>query len=322
MNISSGFFSKLKNHPKKVIFAAGEEYAMVKAAMQWCHDGYGEAILIGNTHQVSSMCEKIGDMPESKLTIIDPESNTLERYADYMYRKMQRNGMTRQECFNKIRFNSTLFASCMLAHDEADAVVDGLSQGYLNTLENITQIIDKRENRVMFALSMMAKQDKILFLADTAINELPDSETLAKIACQAAEEVRYLGREPRVAFISFSTFGAPKRKESSKVTEAVKILDKMKVDFEYDGEMAANVAINENLLKLYPFCKLSGPANILIMPALHSAHISSKLLQEFGGVTLVGPILCGLSRRVQIVQMGSSASDVLHSAAISAMLKE
>jgi malate dehydrogenase (oxaloacetate-decarboxylating)(NADP+) len=128
MNISSGFFSKLKSDPKKVIFTAGEEPAMVKAAMQWCYDGYGEAVLIGNQHKIAAMCEKVGEMPENKLTIIDPDISTSERYADYMYRKMQRNGMTRQECFNKIRFNKTLFAASMLAHDEADAIVDGDTQ--------------------------------------------------------------------------------------------------------------------------------------------------------------------------------------------------
>lgn len=314
-SITNNFFSRLRNNRKKVIFA-DDSIAMVKAALEWCKNGYGEAIIVGEENKVYQVISK----EENKIQVINPAKVAAEQYIEFLYKRMQRKGMTEADCKKYITNDLTLFGASMLANGEADAMVAGLAHGYLSTLESVTKVIDRADNQPLFTLSILSKPDKVLFMADTAINELPTAETLADIAVQAAEEVRNLGYDPRVAFISFSTFGNPKRKESQKMREAVAILDKRKVNFEYDGELAANVAINQSLLKLYPFCRLSKPANILIMPALHSAHISSRLLQEFGGATLIGHILCGLSKRVQIVQMGSSATDILNSAAISAVL--
>jgi len=314
--ITNIFFSNLINNKKKIIFA-DDNPAMVKAANEWAKNGYGDAILVGKKSKINAILSST----DERVKIIDPEKiGERQEYIEFLYKKMQRQGMNKSDCRNELISDFTLFGASMLVNGEADGMVAGLSRGYLSILESVTKVIDKSDGQPLFAMSVLSKPDRVLFLADTAINELPSANTLAEIAIYAAEEVKALGYEPRVAFISFSTFGDPEREASQKMRDAVAILDKRKIDFEYDGEIAANVAINASLLKLYPFCRLSKPANILIMPALHSAHISSRLLQEFGGATLIGPILCGLSKKVQIVQMGASTSDILNSAAISAVL--
>ena len=314
-NITNVFFTKLYGHEKKMIFA-DDSMQMIKAATDWVSSGYGEGVVIGDEQKIKSL----SGYNAEKLVIVDPKKTKIEPYAEVLYRRKQRDGMTFDDCVNSLRSDTVLLGASLLSHKEADAMVAGFSKSYIKTLDSTTKVIDKAGNIPLFALSILAKPDKLLFIADTAINELPDSQMLADISVQAAKEVRSLGHDPRVAFISFSTFGSPKRQGSQKVRDAVAILDKSGVDFEYDGELAAHVAINESLLKKYPFCKLSKPANILIMPELHSAHICTKLLQEFGGATLVGPILCGLSKRVQIVHMDASVSDILNAAAIAAVL--
>jgi malate dehydrogenase (oxaloacetate-decarboxylating)(NADP+) len=179
-------------------------------------------------------------------------------------------------------------------------------------------VLDPNPGERMFGLSIMISHDRTVFIADSTVHELPTPEELADIACQSAAKAREMGHEPRVALLSFSNFGNPPREKALRVREAIDVLDARNVDFEYDGELAADVALNEDLRELYPFCRLSGPANILIMPALHSANISTKLLQELGGGTLVGPLLMGLQKPAQIVQMGTTVSDLVNMATFAA----
>ena len=315
----NSFFAKLELNQKTIIFSEGEEEQIIIAATQWCNNGYGSAILVGNEEVVEQKFILLNIKRSSKISITNYASNkNSESYVSYIYQKLQRKGYTMADCLNLMRRDSDVFASVILAHKEGDALITGITQPYLSVLNSVMQIIDRKEKRVAFALSALIKDGKIIFIADTAVNELPTSEMLADIAISAAEEVESMGYTPRVALISFSTFGKPMREHATRVREAVKIIDQKNVSFEYDGEMSVDVALNKTLLNSYPFCRLSEPANILIMPALHSSSISAKLLQEFGGATLVGPILSGLDRPVQILQNNASILDILGAAAIAA----
>ncbi|MCE3232623.1 MAG: tme, partial [Rickettsiaceae bacterium] len=200
-----------------------------------------------------------------------------------------------------------------------DAMVTGLTRNYYDSLEDVLKVVDNKPGKMVFGLSMMIAKGRTVFISDTTVNELPTPDELADIAIQTAEEARNMGHEPRVAMLSFSNFGSLMRDRSCEIREAVEILDSCDVDFEYDGEMGPDVALNAELMKLYPFCRLSGPANVLVMPALHSANISSKLLQELGGGTVIGPMLIGLERPVQIARMGSTVSEILNMAAFAAI---
>jgi malate dehydrogenase (oxaloacetate-decarboxylating)(NADP+) len=205
-----------------------------------------------------------------------------------------------------------------VATGDADAMVTGLTRSFGVAVDDITRVIDERPNELLMALTMVIVRGRTVFIADTNVHELPSSEQLADIACQAAAKARSFGHEPRVALMSFSNFGNPLREKAERIRHAVEVLDSRDVDFEYDGEMSADVALDPEVRKHYPFCRLSGPANVLVMPALHSANISYKLLQRFGGGSVIGPILMGLEKPAQIVQMGATVSDLVNAAAIAA----
>jgi malate dehydrogenase (oxaloacetate-decarboxylating)(NADP+) len=206
----------------------------------------------------------------------------------------------------------------MLASGDGDALVSGMTRGYHTTLSEINQVIDVKNHSTSLGIAILISHSRNIFIADAAINENPSAKELADIACQAAEVVAAIGYKPRVALISFSNFGNMQSTNLEKMQDALKELQLRNVNFEFEGEMSPEVALNENLLKLYPFARLSGPANILVMPDLASASIASKLIDEMGGGILVGPILCGLEKPVQIVHMGSSVSDIINSAAFAA----
>lgn len=320
ITITNFLFEELKANPKKMIFAAGEEECMINAALQWTTQKYGEAVLVGDESVIKASLKKMESENVDGITITNYESNqNINKYTDHLYHRLQRQGYRYEDCVNLIKNNSTVLAAEMLQHGEANSMVAGLTKGYITTLNDVSKVIDKKQGEILFTLSALVRKGKMIFLADTAINEEPTATELADIAIQSAKEVRNLGHEPRVAFVSFSTFGNPMREGSSKIRDAVKIMDSRIVDFEYDGELAANVSLNEDSLKLYPFCRLSKPANILIMPGLLTAHIASKLLHEFAEAVLIGPILCGTDKNIQICQMGASLSDILNSAAIAAV---
>jgi malate dehydrogenase (oxaloacetate-decarboxylating)(NADP+) len=206
----------------------------------------------------------------------------------------------------------------MVALGDADAMVTGVTRNYSVALEDVRRVIDPKPGHRVIGLSMILSRGRIVLVADTAITEMPTSQGLAEIAIEAAGVARRMGYEPRVAMLAFSTFGHPQGERSARVIEAVKILDQRRVDFEYDGDMAADVALNPAAAAAYPFCRLTGPANVLIMPAFHSASISTKLLQELGGATVIGPMLVGLDRAVQIAPLGAKDTQLVNMAAVAA----
>jgi malate dehydrogenase (oxaloacetate-decarboxylating)(NADP+) len=206
----------------------------------------------------------------------------------------------------------------MVASGHADGMVTGLTRPYSVSLEEIRRVIDPKPGMRLMGVSIIIARGRSVLVADTNVHEMPNAQEIADIACQAANVSRRLGQEPRVALLAYSTFGNPMSERSERLREAKTLLDARKVDFEYDGEMSADVALNREVMKLYPFCKLQEPANVLIMPAIHSANISTKLLQELGGSVVIGPLLVGLSKPVQIVPMGASVNDIVQIAAFSA----
>jgi malate dehydrogenase (oxaloacetate-decarboxylating)(NADP+) len=226
--------------------------------------------------------------------------------------------MLLRDCQRQVNLDRNVFGACMVASGDADAMVTGLTRNYTSALRDIRKVIDVRPGERLFGLTVMVARGRTVFIADTTVHELPTREELADIAIQTARTVRRMGFTPRVALLSFSTFGNRRVEKAMRVSDAVAELDRRNVDFEYDGEMSADVALDPELMSLYPFCRLTGPANILLMPALHTAHISASVLRQLGGGTVIGPILIGLMRPAQILPMNASLSDILNIAALAA----
>ena len=239
-------------------------------------------------------------------------------YVAYLYERLQRQGYLLRDVQRLVNQDRNHFAACMVALDDADAMVTGVTRNYSVALEDVRRVIDPKPGHRVIGLSLVLSRGRTVLVADTAITEMPTAEELAEIAIEAAGVARRMGYEPRVAMLAFSTFGHPQGERSARVIEAVKILDQRRVDFEYDGDMAADVALNPEAAAAYPFCRLTGPANVLIMPAFHSASISTKMLQELGGATVIGPMLVGLDRPVQIVPLGAKDSQLVNMAALAA----
>ena len=245
-------------------------------------------------------------------------SDRVDAYTDYLYSRLQRKGYLYRDCQRLVKTDRNHFAACMVALGDADAMVTGTTRNYSTAFEDIRRCIDQRPGHRVIGVSLVLSRGRTVFVADTAVHDMPTAEELADIAEEAARTARRMGYEPRVAMLAYSTFGHPEGERSERVREAVKILDKRRVDFQYDGEMAADVALNADVMEQYPFCRLSGPANVLVMPAFHSASISTKMLQELGGCTVIGPLLVGLDKSVQIASIGAKDSDIANMAAIAA----
>jgi malate dehydrogenase (oxaloacetate-decarboxylating)(NADP+) len=308
---------QVRSNPKRVVFAEGEEEKVIRAAFAFREAGYGTPILLGREDHVHETARQSGLSGIERLEIHNARlSENTARYAEFLYRRLQRRGYLQRDCQRLVNLDRNVFAACMVANGDADALVTGLTRGYSVALEGVRQVIDPKPGRRLFGLSIIVARGRTVFVADTTVHELPTSVELADIAEQSAQVARSLGHEPRVALLSFSTFGNPVGERSQRIRDAVSLLDTRDHDFEYDGDIAADVALNEELQELYPFCRLSGPANVLIMPGLHAANISSKLLQELGGGTVIGPLLIGLDKPVQIVQMGVTVSDIVNMAAL------
>ncbi|MEY3106139.1 MAG: NADP-dependent malic enzyme, partial [Pseudomonadota bacterium] len=315
-------FERVQASPQRIIFAEGEEEAVIRCAILWYKNGYGKPILVGREEHIRAvMIATLGSDKDLKELDIQNAavSGKIEQYTEFLYQKLQRKGFLYRDCARLVKHDRNIFSACMLSCGDGDAIVTGLTRSYNDTLDDILKVIPQKKEEVLCGLSVMIANGKTVFIADTTVHELPTPEELADIAIQAAKRARSMGHTPRVALLSFSNFGNPMLDQADRIRKAVAELNTRKVDFEYDGEMSADVALNQNLMQLYPFCKLSGPANVLIMPALHSANVSSKLLQELGGGLVIGPILVGLDLPVQIVQMGSSVSDILNIAAFAAI---
>ena len=310
---------RVQAHPKRIVFAEGEEEKSISAAVAWRNQGLGTPILIGREERIAQTLQGMGIGRLEGVEILNArlsEHNGL--YAAFLYHRQQRQGLLFRDCQRLVNQGRNVFAACMVAHGHADAMITGLTRTYHSSLEDVRRVIDPRAGARVFGLTVMLAKGRTVFIADSTVHELPDTKTLADIATQTARTVERIGFTPRVALLSFSNFGDPPVTRAAPMREVKVELDRRQVDFEYDGEIAADVALDPELMALYPFCRLTGPANILIMPALHSANIASKLLQQLGGGTVIGPLLVGLSKPVQIVPMNAHVSDILNMAAIAA----
>ena len=311
---------KVRENPRRVIFAEGEEEKTIRAAVQWRDNGYGTPILVGRVDRVRETMRKMSIESTDGIEIVNAAiSPHINQYVDFLYSRLQRQGYMYRDVSRMVKTDRNTFASCMLQCGHGDAMITGLTRTYMRALENVNRVIDAKDGKHLFAMDMFVMKRKTIFMSDTRVHELPSAEMLADIAEMTAAKARQFGHQPRAAFLSFSTFGNPMREKAERIRDAVKIMDSRAVDFEYDGEMSAAVALNEEMMSLYPFCRLSAPANVLIMPALHTAHVSSGLLRELGHGALIGPILVGLEKPVQIVQMNASVSDIINMAAVASM---
>ncbi|MEO3997704.1 NADP-dependent malic enzyme [Mesorhizobium sp. CAU 1732] len=313
-------YDRVRRQPKRVVFAEGEEEQVMRAAVSYVNQNLGTAILVGRDDVIKENARAAGvDLNKPGIEIINARlSRRNAVYADHLYERMQRKGFLFRDCQRLINNDRNHFAACMLALGDADAVVTGVTRNYSTVLEDIRRVIDAKPGHRVIGVSIALCRGRTVIVADTAVHDMPNAEQIADIAEEAAGFARRMGYEPRVAMLAYSTFGHPPGERSERVQEAVKILDKRRVDFEYDGEMAADVALNAKAMQQYPFCRLSGPANVLVMPAFHSASISTKMLQELGGSTVIGPLLVGLNKPVQIVSLNAKDSDLVNMAAIAA----
>ncbi|MEX2200613.1 MAG: NADP-dependent malic enzyme [Dongiaceae bacterium] len=314
-------FERVRSNPRRVVFAEGEEEKVIRAALAFRNSGYGEAVLIGREDLVRDTMKSIGIAELDGIEIHNARvSRHNKEYTDFLYARLQRHGSLYRDCARMVNNDRNVFAACMVANGDADAMVTGLTRTTWNALEEIRRVIDAKPGERIMGISMVLARGRTVLIADTLVHEVPTAEELADIAIETAAKSRQLGHEPRVALLSFSNFGNPPRERGLRVAEAVEILDKRGVDFEYDGEMQANVALDHALMRqYYPFCRLSGPANVLIMPALHSANISGLLLQQLGGGTVIGPVLVGFDKPAQIVQPGATVSEIVTAAALAAL---
>jgi malate dehydrogenase (oxaloacetate-decarboxylating)(NADP+) len=318
-NALSGIHARVRQAPKRVVFAEGEEERVIRAAIAFRSAGYGEPILIGREETVRETMARLGLAASSDLEIHNARvSDHNEQYTASLYKRLQRSGHLFRDVQRMVNQDRNVFGASMVSHGHADAMVTGVTRSFGVNHEYITRVLDPKPGQRLMTCSVVVTRSSTLFIADTNINELPDPEALADIAMQTAERARAFGHEPRVALLSFSNFGYPHREHMQRIRAGVRALDERNVDFEYDGEMNVDVALDMSLRANYPFCRLSGPANVLIMPALHSANISYKLLQAVGGGTIIGPMLLGLEKPVQIVQMNATVNDLVEAAAIAA----
>jgi malate dehydrogenase (oxaloacetate-decarboxylating)(NADP+) len=311
---------RVKAHPQRVVFAEGEEEKVIRAAIAFRNAGYGIPVLVGREDRIMSVVAALGiPLPEGIEIHNARLSHSNRRYAEYLYERKQREGFLFRDCQRLVNLDRNAFAACMVALGDADAMISGITRSTIVTLDGVMTAIDPAPGTVLFGLTLMlARRSGTVLVADTAVHERPDAATLAGIARQSAAEARKLGLEPRVAFLSFSTFGDPGGTITGPVRDAVKLLDQQGTDFEYDGEMTADVALNPQLRALYPFCRLTGPANVLVMPGLHAAHILTKAVPHLTGATTIGPLIVGLSKPVQIVNLGSSVNQILDMACFAA----
>jgi malate dehydrogenase (oxaloacetate-decarboxylating)(NADP+) len=317
--VLTGVYERLRRRPRRVVFAEGEEEQVIRAAATFVHQGLGTALLVGRERAVRETAQALGVELGGGIEIINAAlSSRNANYAAYLYERLQRQGYLQRDCQRMINQDRNHFAACIVALGDADAMVTGVTRNFSVALEDVRRCIDPKPGHRVMGVSLILARGRTVLVADTAVAEMPDAADLAEIAVEAARVARSLGYEPRVAFLAFSTFGHPPGERSERVQEAVRLLDRKRVDFEYDGDMAADVALNMELREAYPFCRLSGPANVLVMPALHAASITTKTLRELGGANVIGPMLVGLDRSVQIVPLAANDAQLVNMAALAA----
>jgi malate dehydrogenase (oxaloacetate-decarboxylating)(NADP+) len=307
-----------KAHPKRVVFAEAEEEVVLRAAIQFRDGGYGIPVLVGRQDVYDRLRDLGVEDPHSFEVHNSVNSPLVPKMVDMLYERLQRRGYLRRDCERMVNRDRNIFGALLLKMDEADAMITGVTRTYSQTMREVRRVIDPMPGRTHFGIHVLVGRSHTVFMADTTVNERPSPVELADIAEGTAAVARRMGHEPRVAFLSYSTFGNPSGNWLNNLREAVAILDQRGVDFEYEGEMAPDVALNRTVMKNYPFCRLSGPANVLVMPGLQSANLSAKLLRELGGDSVIGPMLVGTEKPVQVATMASNASELLTLAVLAA----
>jgi len=305
-------------HPKRVLFAEGEEEVVLRAAIQFRDGGYGTPVLVGRD-DVYDQLKALGvDDPQSFEVHNSRNSPLVPRMVELLYERLQRRGYLKRDVERMVNQDRNLFGALLLKMGEADAMITGVTRTYSQSMREIRRVLDPVEGQTPFGIHILVGQSHTVFMADTTVNERPSSACLADIAEGTAAVARRMGHEPRVAFLSYSTFGNPEGNWLENIREAVAILDARGVSFEFEGEMSPDVALNPKVMANYPFCRLSGPANVLIMPGLQSANLSAKLLRELGGDHVIGPMLVGMEKPVQVATMASTASELVTLAVLAA----
>ena len=313
----SNIFTKVRSSPKRVVFAEGEEDAVIRAAASFVNQDLGTAVLVGYEDRIREQAFAAGIELKKGIEIANARlSQRNSEYAQFLYDRMQRRGYLMRDCQRLINGDRNYFAATMVARGDADALVTGVTRNYHQVLGILREVIDIKPGHTLIGVSQVLSRGRAVLVADTAVHDNPNAEDLANIAEEAARVARRLGYTPRVAMLTHANFGNPPTERAARVQEATQILMKRRVDFEFDGEMAADVALNPELMNAYPFCRLSGPATVLLMPALAAASIATKMMQELGGSTVLGPILVGLDKPVQIVPFGARDTDIVNMAAI------
>ena len=310
---------RVRAQPRRVVFAEGEEEAVIRAAIAYQNVGLGQAILVGRENLIRETLCRIGADPDPGLEIHNARlSKHNPAYVEMVYKRLQRRGFLHRDAQRLVNQDRNIFGASMVAAGHADAMVTGVTRNYSIALRDISRVIDPRPGQRVIGVSVILSRGRTVFVADTTVTEMPTASELADIAEEAACVARRFGYEPRVALLSYSTFGHPQGERAEKVREAVRILDERRADFEYDGEMAVDVALNPEAKRTYPFMRLTAPANVLVMPAIHSASIGTKLLQMMGGCTVLGPLLVGTKQSVQISSLNAPVSELVNLAALAA----
>ena len=313
-------YERISPAKKRIVFAEGEEEVAIRAAVAFRNGGYGHPILLGREHRIREAMERMGldgidDLEFTNAKMSDHNTG----YISFLYKKLQRRGVLERDCQRMVNLDRNVFAACMVANGHADGLVTGLTRSFRSTFEHVTRVIDSSGGKEFAATSMLISKGRTVFVGDTSIHERPTGEQMADIAEAIAERASSMGHTPRVAFLSFTTFGSPESDIVQTSRDAVAVLDRRKVTFEYEGEMTADIALDFDLMQSrYPFSRLSGPANILVMPGLHSANISFKLMQQLGGGSVIGPMILNAEHPFQIIQMSATVNDLVNAAALAA----
>ena len=320
VTIMQGVHSYIKKKQKKIVFADGEDENTLKAAIAFKNSKLGIPILVGKEELIKKQIKKIGYNENFDIEIINSkDTNKREKYVKYLFQKLQRQkGMLEWDCDRLIRNDRVIWSSCMVACGDADAMVTGNTRRYSASLEKITQVVEPRSGEIMFGLNLIVNRGKTIFICDTSVIEYPDAKQLAEMAKSAARVVRLFGFDPKVAFLSHSTFGQPATDRTKRLSDAVEILKKEKVNFKFDGEMQPDVALEDIYKELYPFSEIVGNANVLIMPSQHSAAISYKMIKSMSRAKVIGPLLVGLGLPIEIAPLRTSTSEILNLASIAA----
>ena len=324
VTIMQGINNQIKKTQKRVVFAEGEDENTLKAAIAFKNGGLGVPILVAKKETLKERLKEIGLDENFDIEVINStDKEKRDKYVNFLFKKMQReHGLLERDCDKMVRNDRVIWGACMVSCGDADAMVTGNTRRYSSSLEKVTKVVGPRPGEIMFGLNMIVNKGKTVFVADTSVNEYPSAEELTEIAISSARVVRLFGFDPKVAFLSHSTFGQPVTKRTKHIRDAVEILKQKNVDFKFDGDMQPDVALSDQYKELYPFSEIVGNANILVMPGQHSAAISFKMMKSFGEAKVIGPLLVGLAQPIEIAPLRSSTSDIINLASVAAYSAE